>query len=270
MAGASDGRDTAASDDNHRPATGADRPSDDRPVTWRGRAWKLFRDHALITTLMTIIGTASGIIFADRSADHEEKKQLADRLDVVHAQLKSPDPQDQIFGIRELKRVAADSSADELRDDAIEWITDYLRTKTSGIAAKDCVGSSLTRIAEEVVEAVGHLNQEGMAEIDLSHTCLAGIEIDASEVNLSNVNFSHANLSGARFVGIDLVNARFDWATLTNTEFSAVDLSGAVLCYTDTTEADIRSGQFVRTALNERSTAELKEKPIDVSRVDRC
>jgi uncharacterized protein YjbI with pentapeptide repeats len=231
-----------------------------------------FKDSAwakLATLVITVGGTYIGLFIADRSADIEDRKQVSERMDLVYEKLRSADVNDQVFGIRELYRLGVDAP-DDLRDTAIDRIAEHVQSVAERTVTVPCRNDKVVDVVQAGLEAIGELNQDGSGSIDLSNTCLRNVSLRSNNFNLSRVNFTSSDLTGARFVDVDLTDTRFDWAVLSKTEFSAVNLTGAVFCWAYTAEADIRSGTFVHTALQEQVKASLSHKSIDISQVADC
>jgi uncharacterized protein YjbI with pentapeptide repeats len=209
------------------------------------------------------------VLLTDRQADLEEQRWLSERLDQIQDKLNSEDVADQRYGIMELQRTAeAENAPDNARELAIDRISAFLRETAKATDTKTCGTPNVHTIAETSIAAIGVLNNSTIELINLSNTCLVGVEV--RDANLTNAFFTKANLDQASFTRTKLINVRFDFADLHDTEFTLVDLTSAVFCSTDIGEADFRSGTFARTALHDDVNAEMRHRSIDLSEIEVC
>lgn len=215
------------------------RASRTRVVLQRISGWT---GWAALTSVATTIAALGALWFTSQSIltgnqQHALAQQVAvtDRFQKAVEQLTSESVDVRLSGIYMLERLAKDSPADH--STVFEVLAAFVRTHSIASECEKWEGTenlettSLLDLIpvdiQAVMTVIGRRDTSREAEgefIDLSHTCLAGL--DMSSADLAGVLFHGTKLMVANLVGADLAGAKFAGADLTGADFSEADLTG--------------------------------------------
>ncbi|WP_156052470.1 pentapeptide repeat-containing protein [Nocardia carnea] len=164
---------------------------------------------------------------------------VTDRFQKAVEQLTSDEVDIRLSGIYMLERLAKDSPADH--STAFSVLSAFVRTHTDHHECKPPrYGEKAPVDIQAIITVIGRRDishETADEQIDLSETCLAGLNLESA--NLADANLNQANLTDINATGANLTGAKLRLAALPNSYLSEANLTGA-----DFTGADLSSAQL--------------------------